>query len=392
MTGSSRRRRAVFGGGKRVVIGGGGLGAFARAAASLAAVTVLATACVSFGAQAPQPRPQPTTKSDNRKSDNPKTDNRRSGCLRSGCRAVDPPGVGVWRSYRVGSRWLTFDEPAYTVDGSAIAARRLLTQIRYPLAGGPSSTTRPAHGPFPMIVFAPGFMQCGAPYSKLLSFWATAGYVVVVVNFPDSDCLVSNPTEDDMLNQPRDMSYVITRMLKLSRAKHGVFAGLLNPKQIAIAGQSDGGDTVAAIAANTCCTDRRVSAVAVESGSVWPKMRGRYFTRSFATHPMPILFSQGSADTINPPGCSVTLYHADRAKANFYLDLFGASHTGPYWGTNTYERIVAKVTLAFFNRYVLRHPHAGSTMREQGNVSGLAALFADRRGNLPPAIPGPPCF
>ena len=374
----------------------GGLGGRGRhggrvgTAACLAAVAALATACVSIGAQAPQHPSRHSTKPDNRGSDNPKSDNRKSGCLKSGCRVADPPGVGVWRSYRVGSRWLTFDEPAYTVDGSAIAARQLLTQIRYPLAG--ATTTRPARGPFPMIVFAPGFMQCGAPYSKLLSFWATAGYVVVVVNFPNSDCKTANPTENDMLNQPRDMSYVITQMLKLSRAQHGVFAGLLNPKQISIAGQSDGGDTVAAIAANTCCTDRRVKAVAVESGSVWPKMRGRYFTASFARHPMPILFSQGSADTINPAGCSVTLYHADRAKANFYLDLFGASHTEPYWGVNAFEQVVAKVTLAFFNRYVLNRPQAGSTMRQQGNVSGLAALFSDRRGNLPPAIPGPPCF
>jgi len=243
-----------------------------------------------------------------------------------------------------------------------------------------------------MIVYAPGFMQCGAPYSKLLTFWATAGYVVVVVNFPNSDCLVGNPTEADMLNQPRDMSYVITRMLKLSRARHGFFAGLVNPRQIAIAGQSDGGDTVAAIAANTCCTDHRVKAVAVESGSEWPKMRGRYYARRFTRRPMPILFSQGSADTINPAGCSVNLYHSDKAKANFYLDLFGASHTGPYWGINRYERVVATVTLAFFNRYVLRRLHAVVTMRERGDVPGLAVLFRDRRGNLPPAIPGHPCF
>ena len=379
-------------------ISAGRLGTFIRAAASMAAVTMLATACVSFGTQ-PASSHDPNSdnrNSDNRSSDSSRSDNRGSGCPGSGCsaghRVADPPGVGVRGSYLVGSRWITFDEPAYTVDGSVVAARRLLTQIRYPLAGRRSTATRPAKGPFPMIVFAPGFMQCGAPYSKLLGYWATAGYVVVVVNFPNSDCLVGNPTEDDMLNQPRDMSYVITRMLELSRAKRGLFARLLNPKQIAVAGQSDGGDTVAAIAANTCCTDRRVKAVAVESGSVWPKMRGRYFTRRFIRHPMPILFSQGSADTINPAGCSVTLYHADQAKANFYLDLFGASHTGPYWGTNRYERVVARVTLAFFNRYLLRHPQAGSTMRKQGNVSGLAALLRDRRGNLPPAIPGPPCF
>jgi hypothetical protein len=386
------------------------LASFGRAVAGLATVMILATACVSFGGPGSPTSDNPKTnnpKTNNPKSDNPKSHNLKSDCPTSGCpaghhvrpdaatrpaSASDPPGVGTWRSYWVGSRWMTFDEPAYTVDGATVAARRLLTQIRYPLAGRPAKTSRPAKGPFPMIVFAPGFMQCGAPYSKLLSFWASAGYVVVVVNFPYSDCLVGNPTENDMLNQPRDMSYVITRMLGLSRAKHGRFARLLNPKQIAIAGQSDGGDTVAAIAANTCCTDRRVKAVAVESGSVWPHMRGQYFAASFTKHPTPIFFSQGSADTINPAGCSVFLYHSDQAKLRFYLDLFGASHTGPYWGTNRYEGIVARVSLAFFNRYVLRHPHADSVMREQGNVSGLAALFSDGRGSLPPAIPGPPCY
>lgn len=369
-----------------------GLGAFLRASAGVATILVLATGCLSFGSHPNSANPN----SANQKSGSSKPD-RTGGHVQpdSATRQAsvsDPRGVGTWRSYWVASRWITFDEPAYTVDGSTVPARRLLTQIRYPLAGRPSKTSRPAKGPFPMIVYAPGFMQCGAPYSKLLSFWASAGYVVVVVNFPYSDCLVSNPTENDMLNQPRDMSYVITRMLKLSRARHGLFAKLLNPKQIAISGQSDGGDTVAAIAANTCCTDRRVKAVAVESGSVWPHMRGAYFTSGFAKHPTPILFSQGSADTINPAGCSVFLYHSDPAKPRFYLDLFGASHTGPYWGTNRYEAIVARVTLAFFNRYVLRHPHAGATMRKQGNVSGLAALLRDGQGNLPPAIPGPPCF
>lgn len=312
-----------------------------------------------------------------------------SGCLADG--GGDPPGVGVWHRFGVGSRWITFTEPAYTAsDGTEIAARHLLTQVRYPLAGDASKTGRPtaAKGPFPMIVFAPGFMQCGAPYSDLLTSWARAGYVVVVVNFPYSDCLVANPTENDMLNQPRDMSYVITRMLALSRARHSWFSGVLNPKQIALAGQSDGGDTVAAITLNTCCTDRRVKAVAVESGSVWPKMRGSYFAR----HPVPVLFSQGSADTINPAGCSVYLYRGDKSRPRFYLDLFGASHTGPYWGTNRFERTVARVTLSFFDRYVLSRAAAGPAMRRQGNVSGVAALFSNGRGNLPPAIPGPPCF
>ena len=213
-----------------------------------------------------------------------------------------------------------------------------------------------------------------------LQAWASAGYVVVVVNFPRSDCKVGNAaTESDMVNQPRDMSYVITRMLRLSASAHGLFSGLLDPREIAVTGQSDGGDTVAAIAANTCCTDRRVVAVAPLSGAEWPPMPGRYFTK----RPVPLLFTQGTADVLNLPGCSITMYHADPAWARYYLDLFGASHTAPYWGTNSYERIVVKVTLAFFDRYVLGQAAAGLAMRRAGDVRGLAVLYGHGSGRLP---------
>ena len=66
-----------------------------------------------------------------------------------------------------------------------------------------------------------------------------------------------------------------------------------------------------------------------------------------------MLFTQGSADTINPPWTSMQLYEADQARARYYLDLLGADHLTPYTGANPVERLVARVTLAFFNRYVL---------------------------------------
>jgi hypothetical protein len=173
---------------------------------------------------------------------------------------------------------------------------------------------------------------------------------------------------------------VITSMLRLSRSGHGLFARRLDPRQIAIAGQSDGGDTVTAVAANTCCTDHRVGAVAVLSGAQWPLMPGKFFSR----RPVPMLFTQGSADTVNLPGCSAAMYHADPAQARYYLDLFGESHTGPYWGTSRSERVVARVTLAFFNRYVLKRDSAGPAMRRDGDVPGTAALFSHGEGHVPP--------
>lgn len=50
--------------------------------------------------------------------------------------------------------------------------------------------------------------------------------------------------------------------------------------------------------------------------------------------------------------------------------------TGPYWGTNDAERIVARVTLAFFGRYVLGQQAALAAMSRYGNVRGTAALVA----------------
>jgi dienelactone hydrolase len=279
--------------------------------------------------------------------------------------------AGQAGAYEVGQRQVTFVEPAHTgPTGQYLGQRQLVTEIRYPLARRPA-VPRADPGPFPLLVFAPGFMQCDSPYSDLLNSWASAGYVVAAVNFPRTDCRVGTAAyEQDLVNQPRDMSYVLSRLLALSAQPDNLLSGLLNRREIAVAGQSDGGDTVAALAANACCTDHRLKAVAVLSGAEWPAMPGRYFPHGAP----PMLFVQGSADTINPPWTSVQLYRADQARARYYLDLFGVTHTIPYVGTNHVERLVARVTLAFFDRYVLGQTGALAAMMRDGNVRGTAAL------------------
>ena len=246
-----------------------------------------------------------------------------------------------------------------------------MTQIWYPRPRGPG-------GPFPLLLFAPGFLQCPGAYSDLLQAWASAGYVVAAVTFPRTNChLGTEAYEADLVNQPHDMSYVLTRLLALNARPGDPFSGLLDPREVGVAGQSDGGNTVAALAASTCCTDRRLKAVAVLSGAEWPPMPGRYFPGRVP----PMLFTQGSADTINPPWMSLRLYHADGADARYYLDLFGAGHLIPYQGTNPVERLMVRVTLAFFDRYVLGQADALETMTRDGNVTGTAALAS---GGQPP--------
>jgi predicted dienelactone hydrolase len=282
--------------------------------------------------------------------------------------------VGIAGRYQIGERRLTFVEPPHNGPaGQHLGQRTLATAIWYPLAG-----SHPAAGPLPLLMFAPGFMQCSGPYSALLRAWASAGYVVAAVNFPRTSCHSGDGAyEPDLVNQPRDVTYALSRLLALSARPHDPFSGLLDRHEIGATGQSDGGDTVAALAANGCCTDPRLTAVAVLSGAEWPPMPGRYFPRGSRTPPM--LFVQGSADTINPPWTSLQLYRADSARARYYLDLLGADHMTPYTTANPVERLTARVTLAFFNRYLLGQAGALAAMTRAGNVRGMAVLASGRQ-------------
>lgn len=276
--------------------------------------------------------------------------------------------VGTAGSYQVGTWW-----PSAFYFGQ----RKLVIMIDYPLAQG-SASPQPAAGRFPLLLFAPGYEYCGGTYEHLLQAWASAGYVVAAVNFPYTDCQAGTALdESDIVNQPQDMSYVLSELLSLSAQPGNTLSGLLNPSQVAAVGQSDGGDTVAALAANTCCKNPQLKAVAVLSGAVagYP---GTYFTHGAP----PMLFTQGSADKVNPPSASIQLYRADRHGVRYYLDLTGASHMTPYAGTNPTEQLVARVTLAFFDRYVLGQDGARATMLHAGNVSNTAALVEN--GQLPP--------
>ena len=295
-----------------------------------------------------------------------------AGATRQG--TARPVVLGVAGTFKVGRRQFTVTEPAHAgSSGESLGPRVLITQLWYPVAAPLAPGTVLDRGPFPLLLFAPGFQQCADPYGDLLAAWASAGYVVAAVDFPHTDCKsAATADEGDMINQPGDMSYLLTRLLALSGRPGDILSGLVDARKLAATGQSDGGDTVAALAANTCCADHRLAAAAVLSGAQWPPMPGRYF----GTKAPPMLFVQGSADTVNPPWTSVQLYDGDGNADRYYLDLFGADHTGPYWGTNRAERIVARVTLEFFDRYVLGRRAALHAMTRDGDVPGGAALVA----------------
>lgn len=282
--------------------------------------------------------------------------------VRHAARPPMRPPVGKIGRYVVASTSLRFIDRSRPVLGPRV----LPTLVRYPVVPvGAVTAGKLARGPFPLVIFAPGYLQCRSSYASLLQAWASAGYVVATVEFPRTHCHVSDPDEADLSNQPGDISIVITRLLAVSARPSGVLRGLIDPARIAVAGHSDGGDTAAAVAANTCCRDHRVIAAMILSGAEWPPLGGRYFPRGTP----PMLFVQGSEDTWNPPAASIQLYLADKTGIRYYLDLPGVGHFAPYEGHGRPEPLVARATVDFLNQYLDGQPSAKAAFRSVAELA-----------------------
>jgi dienelactone hydrolase len=256
--------------------------------------------------------------------------------------------------YPIGERVLTFVDAA--------RGRRLVTVIRYPKAPGR----------FPLIVFGHGFAVTPAPYAALLTAWARAGYVVAAPVFPLGNANApGGPDEQDLVNQPRDMSFVITRMLAASAAPSGLLSHAIDPRRIAVSGQSDGGDTALAAAYDPGFQDRRIGAAVILSGAEIPYLSAIRFSSG-----PPLLAIQGTADTINPPPLTYTFFSA-APTPKYLVKLLGAPHLPPYTTEQPQLGIVERVTLAFLARYLEGSPPALRRMGAAATVPGTATLTAD---------------
>lgn len=252
--------------------------------------------------------------------------------------------------------------------------RPLVTVIRYPATGAATRVDatgiEPARsaGPFPLVVFAHGFDSSPAVYARLLQAWARAGYVVAAPVFPlTNENAPGGADESDIVNQPADMSFVITRVLAAAAAGHGILAGLVDPDQVAVAGQSDGAATALATAYDARYLDPRVDAAVILSGA--EIMPGAYFT---GRNP-PLLATQGTADRVNRPRYTYEFFRAAR-EPKFLLTLLGARHLGPYTTEQPQLGIVERVTVAFLDRYLKGMAAARRELWAAGDTPRVASL------------------
>jgi dienelactone hydrolase len=262
--------------------------------------------------------------------------------------------------------------------GGRTQARTLLTYLRYPAIGPAGASDLPGApaartgGPYPLIVFGHGFAVTPRTYAHLLRGLARAGYVVAAPEFPLASAdAPGGPDESDLINQPTDMSFTITRLLAASGATGSPLAGLIDPAHIAVAGQSDGAMTALAVGYSRRFRDRRVGAAVIMSGAEMGGVGGF----SFGHGAPPLLAIQGTADTSNEPRFTYA-YFAAASHPKYLLRLLGAGHLPPYTREQPQLATVERVSTAFLDGYLKRRPAALGLLPSLGSVPGAAALVS----------------
>ena len=236
--------------------------------------------------------------------------------------------------------------------------RPVTTDLWYPPDGG---------GPWPLVVFGHGFASTPATYGRLLQAWANAGYLVAAPVFPLGNAdAPGRPDESDIVNQPRDMSFVISQLLAAAANVDDPLYGLVDPDRIAVAGQSDGAMTAFATAYEPGWQDPRVDAALILSGAELGGSR-----QPLGAQQPPLLAVQGTGDRINNPINSYVLFRAVHAP-KFLLVLHGSGHLAPYTVPGRALAVVERVTLAFLAHYLGNGPL--EQLQEAGTSDGFATL------------------
>jgi fermentation-respiration switch protein FrsA (DUF1100 family) len=294
--------------------------------------------------------------------------------------AATPPTVQTAATvaapkYAVGMMSDTFVDPSRPTPAwngvAQLPSRTLVTTILYPAAGRAGGPTTPgaapdkSAGPFPLIVFAHGLGATPQDYITLLTDWAAAGFVVAAPLFPLSNSNVAGgPDAGDVVNQPKDMSYVIGAVLSDSHLSTGTLSGLVDPKEVGAAGHSNGAVTTLGLVANTCCQDSRVKAAIVMAGTTEGFPPGHY---DFSKTP-PLLLVHGTADQLIPYRSAPLIYNQARGPKGL-LTIEGGSHGGAAGMDPQSASTVIRTTTDFFEAYLDGNRLARGSLAPDGRTT-----------------------
>jgi fermentation-respiration switch protein FrsA (DUF1100 family) len=288
--------------------------------------------------------------------------------------------------YAVGLRWYTFVDksratpPNGTYPGEP--SRTLRTLVIYPAEGDPAAPGVENAPPvedeegFPLLVFSHGSRgDATSRLAELTERLVRVGFVVAAPTFPlTSANAPGGPSPVDYVNQPGDVSFVLTEMLALVRRDQAL-AKTIDVHRIGAIGNSLGAVTTLGVTANSCCRDPRIDAAVSLWGAERPFPRGSFFSEPTP----PLMLVHGTADARLAYAGSVAAYQrASSPKA--FLTLKAAPHN-PFF--SPWQVPMLRSVIDFFEGFLNQNPQAIRQLPRDGNVPGVASLKADLSSSSP---------
>ena len=234
--------------------------------------------------------------------------------------------------------------------GRVLADQRALPTIVWTPAGP---------GPFPLVVFVPGYDKGPLDYQRFCSTLASSGYVVAAPSFPLEDPARGFPLDRTHLaDEATDVSFVIT-------ALEGRPGEDIDDTRLAVVGHSDGADVALLVGYGSGTRDSRIGAVVADAPDP--------MTAIPAPSHVPLLLVQGTADSVVPYTSSQEVFAQVDAPV-FYLSLIGADHFPPIAGGTPWTPVLDGATALFLGATVAGRGPGDSVLAAGLSSSPLVRL------------------
>jgi len=213
------------------------------------------------------------------------------------------------------------DRPTASNNGHAGSPERTLqTNVWFPLN---DAGTAVADGMHPLVIHSHGFSSNRDESRYLSRQLASLGYIVMAPEFPLTHMRApGGPKLVDVVNQPGDVSFLISMALKWNGAQGHMFYQHVDANRIAAMGISLGGLTSTLAAFHPRLGDRRLKAAISLAGPA--SMFDQAF---FAQSSVPFMMVAGDIDAIVPYDRNAEPL-LTRAPGSTLVTLRNASHTG----------------------------------------------------------------
>ena len=198
--------------------------------------------------------------------------------------------------YDVSTLELTFEDSSRPIAATdkhrAAPARALVTTIYFP-SGGALVPRAADGGPFPLLMYSHGYSSTRSEGAPVANHAASHGYIVVAPDFPLTNMLANDaaPDIEDTANQPGDVSFLIDRVLALSKDPSHALAGAVDETRIGALGVSLGGLTTLLVSLHPKLSDPRIQVALPIAAPSSFFAEGFYHTRE-----VPLLFIHGDID------------------------------------------------------------------------------------------------